>query len=67
MKCERCGGDFPAKKGRFCGTCQPPESLAEAVAAVLIDLLAENPHQLVGGPAWAQERVDRINAARRAE
>ena len=21
MKCEKCGGDFPRKKGRYCGTC----------------------------------------------
>ena len=21
MKCEKCGGDFPHKKGRYCGTC----------------------------------------------
>ena len=21
MKCEKCGGVFPTRKGRFCGTC----------------------------------------------
>ena len=21
MKCEKCGGNFPHKKGRYCGTC----------------------------------------------
>jgi hypothetical protein len=67
MKCQRCGGDFPAKKGRFCGTCQPPESLVEAVAGVLCDILAYNANNLVGGVDAAREMYERISAARRGE
>ena len=68
MICERCKGDFPGKKGRFCGTCPTTKTgtqvLAETLADVLTELLCENHHQLVGGVAFAHDAVDRINAAR---
>lgn len=28
MICEWCGKSFPKRKGRFCGTCYPPERQA---------------------------------------
>ena len=70
MKCQRCGGDFPHKRGRFCGTCRTPEKrdpLAVACADVLQDLLRWNAHQLVGGEAWARDAIAHLDAARTPE
>jgi len=63
MKCQRCGGDFPKRKGRFCGTCPPKPSLALVVADVLLQTLAENAHQLVGGMAYVEHSRKRIEEA----
>lgn len=64
MKCHRCGGDFPMRQGRFCGTCLPP-SLVDTLADVLVELLSENAHQLVGGEAFARDAIERIQRARK--
>lgn len=63
MTCQRCGGDFPGRKGRFCGTCLPVNPLEQRVKAleeVLGSLLAENAHNLVGGTAWAWKAIEHL-------
>lgn len=60
MRCQRCGHNFPGRKGRFCGTCLPDDSPARVACEILIDLLAENAHLLVGGVALQQKRIDRL-------
>ena len=65
MKCQRCGHVFPQRKGNYCGTCFPGPSLSAVLADVVIELLSENAHILVGGTAFAQDAMARIQAARK--
>lgn len=64
MRCERCGGDFPKKQGRFCGTCPPAPKLAEVCADVLTEMLTSHWHTIGVGMAYAEDAIKRIEGAR---
>jgi len=66
MICHWCGVEFPKRKGIYCGTCQPPDSMHSRLVAMTAErdaLLREN-ERYSEQVRWQEERANKAEAER---